>query len=46
MPILNQSATFAGPFVGFGIVCKYTPPCRLDIISDLELAYKMGGCRG
>jgi len=41
MPILNQSAIFVGVVVGFQNVLKYTPPepppCRLDIIFDLEM---------
>jgi hypothetical protein len=39
-PFLNQSAIFVGVVVGFLNVFSYTPaelpPCRLDIIFDLE----------
>jgi hypothetical protein len=38
-PFLNQSAIFVGFVVGFLNVFSYTPaepPCRLDIIFDLE----------
>jgi len=42
MPLLNQSAIFVGSVVGFlSVWYKYAsspPPCRLDIIFDLEMA--------
>ncbi|MFH1080981.1 MAG: hypothetical protein V1766_12115 [Pseudomonadota bacterium] len=40
IPFLNQSAIFVGSVVGFLNVCTYAlspPPCRLDIIFDLEM---------
>jgi hypothetical protein len=41
IPILNQSAIFVGSVVGFLNVCtQYAsspPPCRLNIIFDLEM---------
>jgi hypothetical protein len=49
IPILNQSAIFVGSVVGFLNVLKYTPPapppCRLDIISDLEMVLIIGAAR-